>query len=262
MLSSRDIVARAIFEKIQNSLDIFLDLRHLDKEEILQTMPQEYNLALKFENLYLDKNLIPIKPLVHYTMGGIDVDINSQTSIKNLFAVGECANHHTHGANRLGGNSLLEVISFGRKLGKYLGSYTNTYTYNSTQCNIKKYENNIKNILQKEIKIDFYNIKDKLGKELFYNAGIFRDKDKLQTLLRLINSYIDDLKYMGVEDKDTYYNTNLKEYLEFEHSLTLAKVICSSALKREESRGAHFRIDFQNEDKKFQKDTIYEYRDL
>jgi len=247
-LLPRDKVARAIDEQIKKGEDVFLDIRHLGEKFIDEELPQERKLAKLYENVDPVRDLIPIKPVAHYTMGGIAVDENSQTNIKGLFAVGECANHNVHGANRLGGNSLLELIVFGREVGKY------------ATANAKEVDTHVEiQTLEREVKkpeINFYEIKKELG-DLFYNlVGIVRDADGLEEALKTVQNYILLLPKMGAEDDSKIHNTNYVEFLEFKNTLTLAEVILDSALFREESRGAHFRSDFQEENKKFEKDTI------
>ena len=143
-LLPRDVVARAIIEKMQEGEEVFLDLRHLGVQKIKQAMPQEYNLALEFAKKRLDTDLLPIMPAAHYTMGGIDTDIYGKTYIKNLYAIGECSSNGVHGANRLGGNSLLEIITFG-----WLCSNNVLSTLNGTTIEQKEYftyQEDIKNI--------------------------------------------------------------------------------------------------------------------
>jgi succinate dehydrogenase / fumarate reductase flavoprotein subunit len=122
-LAPRDEVSRAINDEILRGEDIFLDIRHLGEEFIEEGLPQERKLAKLYENVDPVHDLIPIRPVAHYTMGGIEVDDNSQTTIEGLFAVGECANHRVHGANRLGGNSLLEIVVFGKQAGEGAASF-------------------------------------------------------------------------------------------------------------------------------------------
>jgi succinate dehydrogenase / fumarate reductase flavoprotein subunit len=256
-LKPRDEVARAIFSKIQDGEDIFLDLRHLGYEKIITTMPQEYDLALQYLGLRMDRDLIPIKPSAHYSMGGIKVDINGETNIKNLYAVGECANNGVHGANRLGGNSLLEIITFGRHIAnnitKDLDVEIQKKEYN--QYRIDKCE--IEDIFKLENSINFYDIKEHLGELLYQDVGLFREESLLVEAKDIINKYISMLINMGVSDKSKVYNTNLKEFIEFKNMLEVSKVVIFSALQRKESRGAHFRVDYNFENEEFEKETLY-----
>lgn len=262
-LKPRDVVARAIYKKIEKEIDVFLDLRHLGLEKIKETMPQEYDLALEFMKLKLDIDLIPIMPAAHYTMGGIKTNINGETNIKNLYAVGECSSNGVHGANRLGGNSLLEIITFGKSVASCATSDLDNSSYNNTNYNTnKKYDiflediKSIENIYNIPNKINFYDIKKEIGK-LFYNdVGLFREEKKLIKVLERIEQINIDIKSMGIDDKSKIYNTNLKEFLEFKHIVEIAKAIVLSALQREESRGAHYRLDFPEENISFAQETL------
>ncbi len=114
---TRDVVARAILDEINRCGAVYLDIRHLGEAFIDEELPQERKLAILYEGVDPVKEPMPIRPVAHYTMGGIEVGSDSQTCVKGLYATGECANHNVHGANRLGGNSLLELIVFGKQAG-------------------------------------------------------------------------------------------------------------------------------------------------
>ncbi|OHE12315.1 MAG: succinate dehydrogenase [Sulfurimonas sp. RIFOXYC2_FULL_36_7] len=257
-LLPRDEVSKAIDDEIAKGEDIFLDIRHLGLEFIEKELPQEAKLAKLYENIDPTCELIPIKPAAHYTMGGIDVDENSSTCIAGLYAVGECANHRVHGANRLGGNSLLELVVFGRQVGKNAAEYAK-----NTDKNLDLQERKI--VLQEQIteikeytnEINFYE-KQKFIGDLFYkNVGIKRDKTALQNVLNEVQEIKSILPKMGLSDKTKIYNTNLIEFLEFKNMLELAEFIIISAINRQESRGAHFRVDFPTaDDEKFKAHSI------
>jgi succinate dehydrogenase / fumarate reductase flavoprotein subunit len=257
-LKPRDVVARAIYKKIQEGQEVYLDLRHLGIQKIQESMPQEYDLALQFSGLKLDQDLIPIQPAAHYTMGGIKANIKGETNIKNLYAVGECSSNGVHGANRLGGNSLLEIITFGKLVGKNVSLSSKSIDIPKD----KEYEifredtNNINNLFNFESKVDFYEKKLLVGKMFYENVGLFRDQSNLQKVLKEIKSWEHELKYMGISDKSRVYNTNLKELIEFQNMLDLCDSIVISALARKESRGAHYRRDYPHEDTKFQRETL------
>ncbi len=252
-LLPRDQVALAIHKEIAKGEDIFLDIRHLGEEFIDHELPQERKLAKLYENVDPASDLIPIKPVAHYTMGGIEVDKNSQTIIKGLFACGECANHRVHGANRLGGNSLLELVVFGREAGvsaaKYAKEFNNTTVskeHNDILTQIQSYTN----------ELDFYKVREELGDLFYKNVGISRDENSLKEALQKVNEHISNLDKMGVKDNSKVYNTNLIEFLEFKNMLELSRLVLEGALDRKESRGAHFREDFSDRDESFSKHTI------
>ncbi len=256
-LKPRDEVARAIYEKIKDEQNIFLDLRHLGKKKILETMPQEYNLALQYTQLKLDEDLIPIIPVAHYSMGGIKTDKDCKTNIKNLYAVGECANNGVHGANRLGGNSLLEIIVFGKIAGKHASK--NLEDIKIEDIKYSKYledKNYIEDLFNFPNKIDFYKQKELMGKLLYKKVGLFRTDEKLKIALKQLKQWTKEFKFMGIGDKSKIYNTNLKEFYEFKNMLEIAEIVAVVALERKESRGAHYRLDWKDEDKEFEKESL------
>jgi succinate dehydrogenase / fumarate reductase flavoprotein subunit len=257
-LLPRDEVSKAIDNEISKGEDIFLDIRHLGSEFIEKELPQEAKLAKLYENIVPACELIPIKPAAHYTMGGIDVDENSSTCIAGLYAVGECANHRVHGANRLGGNSLLELVVFGRQVGKNAAEHAK-----SSDKSLDLQERKI--VLQEQIteikeytnEINFYEKQKFLGDLFYKNVGIKRDKTALQNVLNEVQEMKNILPKMGLDDKTKIYNTNLIEFLEFKNMLELAELIIISAINRQESRGAHFRVDFPTaDDEKFKAHSI------
>lgn len=263
-LLSRDVVARAIDDEIAKGESIFLDIRHLGAEFIEDELPQEAKLAKLYENVDVLKDLIPIKPSAHYTMGGIMVDKDAMSSIDGLFAVGECANHGVHGANRLGGNSLLELVVFGKQAGKSAAIYADSFDKKVDLSGQKKsFEDKIAKTKEFSNEINFYEKQRELG-ELFYkNLGIKREKSAMQALLNEVKEMRAALPKMGVSDKTKEYNTNLIEFLEFKNILELSELILISAISRQESRGAHFRVDFPSLDnEKFQAHTIIDREEM
>lgn len=246
-LSARDEVARAIYTKNKEGNQVHLDLRHLGKEKIIRLMPQERRLAYEFSNIELENELLPINPSAHYTMGGIKTDINAKTNIENIFACGECAQANIHGANRLGGNSLLEIVTFGKIAGINAGKKSLTMNLNDTKTNIEDtYKDKINCIFNKENKINFYDKKNKLGSLMFENVGLFRDETTLNKAHKELELISSEVSLMGINDKSRTYNKTLIEYLEFINMIEISKIITKSALNRKESRGSHFRTDFQN----------------
>jgi len=243
-LLPRDEVARAIFYQIESGEDVFLDIRHLGEEKIMELLPQEVHLCQLHENINPIEQLIPIKPVAHYTMGGISVDKNlSIDGIDGAFAVGECSNAKVHGANRLGGNSLLELIVFGKKVAIGAIEYIKDKNIELKSNPIEDTKAKIEKIYSYKSEINFYQEQNRLG-ELFYNrAGIIREKTSLDSLLKEIESIEKNIELMGVGDKSKESNTNLIDFLEFLNSLSLAKIVVESAIANKKSVGAHFRVD-------------------
>ena len=265
-LLPRDEVVRAIDMEIDKGEDVFLDIRHLGEEFINEELPQERKLAKLYENVDPVHDLIPIKPVAHYTMGGLEVDEDSMTNIAGLFAVGECANHRVHGANRLGGNSLLELVVFGKQAGENAASFSKNNQIcalhpRSTSSLSLTAHVEFENSILDEIKdftneLDFYEKQEFLGDLFYLHVGIKRDKDSLQKVLDEIKKLLGELPKMGVKDKSKIYNTNLVEFIEFKNMLELGEMILLSAISRDESRGAHFRVDYTSEDKAFSRHTV------
>jgi len=188
-------------------------------------------------------------------MGGIQVDEQSCTNIKGLYAVGECANHRVHGANRLGGNSLLELVVFGREAGKNAALFAKA-SLGNIDGDIRSQVKLGSEVYCENPEIDFYKIKEELGDMFYKSVAISRNEKDLQDSLKIVKEYISQLNKMGVVDKSKIYNTNLIEFLEFKNMLEIARLVLKGAISRKESRGAHFREDFVNEDEKFAKHTI------
>lgn len=234
-LSPRDEVSRAIDAEIKKGEDIFLDIRHLGEQFIDEGLPQERKLAKLYENVDPVYDLIPIKPVAHYTMGGVAVDHNSQTNVSGLFACGECANHNVHGGNRLGGNSLLEIVVFGREAGRNAAKHSQEISSLSVPVQGECF-------LDQEFKntVDFYKYKEKLGNLLYNKVGIVRKTVELKDALEEIEMIKSLLPDMGWSDTSEVYNTNKQEFLEFRNILELSEVVVKSALKRYESCGAHY----------------------
>ncbi|MCP4971413.1 MAG: FAD-binding protein [Arcobacter sp.] len=257
-LKPRDEVARAIFKLNQNKQRVFLDLRHLGLDKINNTMPQERRLAQEFLNLNMESDLIPINPSAHYSMGGILTNTDTQTNIENLYACGECSQSGIHGANRLGGNSLLEIITFGKVSGinaaKKSKNTKNTNISNSSQ--FIKDKNYINSLFINNKELNFYEDKEKLAKKLFNTLGLFREEESMSKTLSYIENIERNIEKYALEDKSKIYNTNLTNLIEFKNIVLLSKIISISAINRKESRGAHFRTDFQDKQKEFDKNTV------
>ncbi len=257
-LAPRDVVSRAIANEIANSKEVFLDLRHLGEEKLKHLLPQELKLCKIYEDIDIAKELIPIKSVAHYTMGGIEVDDMFRVKgLRGCFAIGECSNSHIHGANRLGGNSLLEIISSGLNVAAYIKSYQpedNKIPSEQTQHDIAF----IEALLQESTsKINFYEKREMLGQVMYSDAGIIRDKTKLQNALAVVEQMQRELGDMGVSDKSIKNNTNLVDFLEFKNMLEVAQALLIGALCRDESRGAHFRSDFPNEDDTYKAHSLF-----
>lgn len=256
-LKSRDEVSRAIYERILKNEKVYLDLRHLGLDKIKEFMPQERNLAFEYSNIKIEDELLPITPAAHYSMGGIKTDIDAKTNIKNLYACGECAQSNIHGANRLGGNSLLEIVVFAKIAGiNASNDVKNISIINSNLIQLHKDKDLIKEIYNYPNKINFYEEKELLGNSLFKNIGLFRTDSQMQDMLNKLNDLDKNIKNMGIGDKSITYNKNLVEFIEFMNILKVSLLVTISAVTRLESRGSHFRLDYPNQNIIYEKNSL------
>ena len=254
-LLPRDIVARAIYDQISAGEQVYLDIRHLGEEKLSELLPQELHLCRLHEGVDPVTELIPVKPVAHYAMGGIDVRRSLEVKgIKGCFAVGECSNAKVHGANRLGGNSLLEIIAFGKIAGDHAAAAAaaaaarSTFTAPAERSRLKESQAFVESCFKTDPSDNFYEARDRLGALFYHQAGIVRDADGLEHALADLLEIRKMLPLMGVEDRNRRYNTNLIDFLEFLRMLELGEMLLTGALHRRESRGAHYRKDFPRED--------------
>ena len=251
-LKPRDVVSRAIWEEIEKGNEVFLDIRHLGEAFIDENIPQERKLSIMYEGVDPVNDMMPIAPVAHYSMGGIAVNDDLMSSVSGLFAVGECSNARVHGANRLGGNSLLEIVAFGRIAGENAAKFSGKLEIKET-VDAKAF---IESIYDSKNEVDFYAKREMLGKLFYKNAGIVRNENALKSLLVTLKEMKQELPLMGIVDKSRCYNTNLTEFIKFQNTLEVGIMITQGALNREESRGAHYREDFPDMNVDFEKDTL------
>lgn len=261
-LKPRDEVARAIFSQIKEGQRVFLDVRHLGEKKLMELLPQEVALCKMHEHVDPATDLIPIKPVAHYTMGGIDVDYALEVNgIKGCFAVGECSNAKVHGANRLGGNSLLEITAFGKLAGENAYKHA-VYASSKPADNSQKEKDSteIEILFSQETTRNFYPYREALGTLFYEKVGIVRENGQLNKALEEVIAMQIAQKEMGISDKSLTNNQNLIDFLEFKNALLLAPTIISSAIARDESRGAHFKAGFENEDEHFKKHIVLQWK--
>lgn len=254
-LQSRDIVSRAVFEKLKTS-KVFLDIRHLGASFIKEKLPQEISIASTYANKDIINELVAIAPAAHYSMGGIKTNKSAQTDINNLFACGECADSLVHGANRLGGNSLLEALVFGKIAGQ---SASNAKVNKIVDTNTKQYLSDsafINGVFSFSNQIDFYEKREFMGKIFYKNMGLFRTDLHMKAVLSQIRQWQKEFSFMGLDDKSRVYNKNLVEFIEFGNMLELSEIIVVSAISRCESRGSHYRLDYPDENSSFEKISV------
>jgi len=248
-LAPRDIVAKAVFKEISDGKSVYLDLHHIGKERLNRIMPQELKLIKTYAKVDATNELVEIEPAVHYTMGGISIKSNFEVkNLKGCFAIGECSNASVHGANRLGGNSLLEAVAFGRVGAKR--------ALNLKGSDIEKKDIIYNLPIGKDCSKDIFKIKEQLGELLFKNVGIIRDENSLKEAKESLEKI--DINSLSI-DGDLKYNKTLIELLELKNSYLLAKVLINCALWRKESRGAHIRQDYPKESIEFKMDSFFRY---
>jgi len=255
-LAPRDIVARAIDAELKKSGDtnVFLDMRHLDSTKIKKEFPNIYKQCLKI-GIDFTKQMIPVVPAAHYSCGGIKTDINGRTSIENLFACGEVTMTGVHGANRLASNSLLEALVFSNSINEYFEKNFKEDLTRKKEDLVKLYNNilnwNDKGTANAEEWILISHNKKEIKEIMSDYVGIVRNTIRLQRALRRI-------LMMKEEIRDFYKKTKVSvDLLELRNLVTVAALIVESAMKRKESRGLHYMLDYpKKDDKNFLKDTI------
>ncbi len=252
-LDTRDVVSRAISKQIEDGKKVYIDLRHLSKEHIETKLPSLYKAAYMQAGIDVSEELLEVKPVAHYSMGGIEANMTA-TSIKGLFVCGECSSNGVHGANRLGGNSLLEGAVFGELAGQKAFEYVQNKEFLPIDYNIVVEDQKwVDHIFDMDTTKNFNAMRVSLGKTMFEYAGIYRDKASL-------TKAFDYLKYLRREagtlhciDKGRQNNVELIAILELRNALEVAEAIVLSAQKRKESRGTHHRDDYPEDDDKFVK---------
>ncbi|OQX54506.1 MAG: hypothetical protein B5M54_05010 [Candidatus Aminicenantes bacterium 4484_214] len=269
-LAPRDIVARAIQTEIQKGRGfegeyVYLDLRHLGKEKIMKRLPGIREICLYFGGLDPIEEPIPIQPAQHYSMGGIDVNEKAASPVEGFYAAGECSCVSVHGANRLGGNSLLEAVVFGKIAGLSASEYVQesqgedraARLVNEAAAQLKE---RINQWLSKESRGNVYQLFHRLKKIMMEKVGIFREKGPLAEALEEIGELRHRYHQLALRSDCLQYCQELVTMMEFEYMLDIAEVITKGALAREETRGSHFRLDFpRRDDQNWLKHTIAEF---
>ncbi len=262
-LASRDVVSRAEQTEIDEGRGVdgcvLLDLRHLGEEKISERFPQIRELAINFAGVDPVKEPIPIRPGAHYSMGGVMTDVDGRTPLAGLFSAGESSCISVHGANRLGGNSLLETIVFGRRAGKAVSSFVKEDTRTDFDMSpaLSDASFDIANILKRKEGANAFEIREELQELMQTKCGVFRTKEKLLEADEALPKLRERYKEVALVDRRGAFNTELASVLELGYLLDVAVTIVKGALNREESRGAHSRVDFPDrDDKKWMKHTL------
>jgi succinate dehydrogenase / fumarate reductase flavoprotein subunit len=272
-LAPRDIVARAGQTEINEGRGInglpyvHLDLRHLGAEKIMERLPGIRDLAIHFEGVDPIEEPIPVVPSQHYTMGGIDTDVDGATPMPGLYAAGECACVSVHGANRLGGNSLLETIVFGRRSGaevvRHLEGRTEKRPPNARTAfaAVQAMEDKIDALGSAAGGESAHVLRAEMADVTRNHFGVFRDEPTMKAGLEKLLSVKERSKNVGLRWTGQVFNLDMIRTVDLESMIDVALAMAAGAVARTESRGAHFRTDHNiRDDANWLKHTLAYYR--
>jgi succinate dehydrogenase / fumarate reductase flavoprotein subunit len=262
-LASRDVISRAEQTEIDEGRgidgNVLLDLRHLGAEKIVERLHGTRELSLVFVGVDPIKEPIPVRPGAHYHMGGIDVDVWGRTELEGLYAAGECACVSVHGANRLGGNALMETITYGKRAGRHAAEWAlaNT-TVTVPESAVSDAERELKTLLDRTEGERPWRIRDELGATMHENFGVFRREEQMVRQEEIIAGLRERYERVVVDDKGNVFNNDLTQALELGFLLDLADCMVVSGVARKESRGAHARpYDYPDrDDRNYMRHTI------
>jgi succinate dehydrogenase / fumarate reductase, flavoprotein subunit len=262
-LASRDVISRAEQTEIDEGRgvdgNVLLDLRHLGAERILERLHGTRELSMTFAGVDPIYEPIPVRPGAHYHMGGVDTDEWGQTSVEALYAAGECACVSVHGANRLGGNALMETITYGKRSGRHAAEWALSHTTVEVPRSAETdAERELKELLDRTEGERPWAIRDELAQTMHENFGVFRREDQMQRQGEIIASLRERYERVVVEDKGQIFNNDLTQALELGFLLDLADCMVVAGLARKESRGAHARPhDYPSrDDENYMKHTL------
>ena len=269
-LGPRDILSRCHMQEFAKGRTfdgpyghyVHLDLRHLGEEVIDKKLPFVRELASKYVGIDPVHEPIPVRPVVHYMMGGISTDIDAKTALEGLYAAGETACVSLNGANRLGSNSLTELLVFGNRAGRSAATYASAASAPAS-AKIEALAADEQKRLDREFlkkdggKEKIATIRQEMQKTMEEGAGIYRDEQSMEKTCNTLRSLRERFKNIIVEDRDSTFNTEVMNALELDYMLDVAETVANSALKRKESRGSHTRTDFpKRDDANFLKHTL------
>jgi succinate dehydrogenase / fumarate reductase flavoprotein subunit len=261
-LASRDVVSRAIMQEIRegrgvgpNKDAVYIDLTHLPKETIMTKLPELRELAITFLGQDMLKEPIMIAATAHYSMGGIPVTKRCQVkkspteTVEGFYAAGECSCVSVHGANRLGANSLLEALFFGRQAGRAMLEDMGEIelekaTAQDAEGMIRKVNWVKSNNGEERVPA----LREELQRSMTNDAGVFRTEESLSRQKKKLEELYERYKNIRIDDKSNTYNTDLQEAIELGHMIDFSLFIVEGALARKESRGAHYREDYTSRD--------------
>src|ERR687896_2055130 len=262
-LASRDVISRAEQTEIDEGRgvdgNVLLDLRHLGAEKIHERLHGTRELSMVFAGIDPIHEPIPVRPGAHYHMGGVDTDLDGLTTLTGLYAAGECACVSVHGANRLGGNALMETITYGKRAGtaaaEWALSHTTVAVPESLEADAQR---ELEGLLDRADGERPHSIRDEMAQTMHENFGVFRREDQMRRQGEIIAGLRERFDRVVVDDKGSVFNNDVTQALELGFLLELAACMVVSGLARKESRGAHARpYDFpERDDENYLRHTV------
>lgn len=261
-LASRDVVSRRMMEHIRKGKGakspygdhIWLDISILGAEHIHKNLRDVYDICKIFNGIDVTKQWAPVRPMQHYSMGGIRTNYKGESHLKGLYAAGEVACWDLHGFNRLGGNSVSEAVVAGMIVGDYFREYCEnkklTIKTSTIEKALKRQQDYIEGIINANGKENIFEIKRKMTEIMDSNVGIFRDGEHLQSAVKELESLYKKSKNIRISNKNLHNNPELEEAYRTSKMLKIALCVAQGALNRTESRGAHTREDYPKRDDK------------
>ncbi len=241
---------------------VHLDIRHLGKEKIERKLPLVRELAIKYAGIDPVEELIPVRPVIHYMMGGVHTDMRAATPLPGLFAAGEVASVSINGANRLGSNSLTELLVFGNQAGKGAAKFAVENAELDIQALESQARDEARRIEEQFLRNEggtekIATLRDEMRNTMESGAGIYRDEASLQSTCAKLEELRERYGQLQLADTSRTFNTELIGALELDFMLDVSEAIAHSALARIESRGSHQRTDFpQRDDENFLTHTM------
>jgi succinate dehydrogenase / fumarate reductase, flavoprotein subunit len=267
-LASRDVISRAEQTEIDEERgvdgNVLLDLRHLGAEKIIERLHGTRELSMVFAGVDPIHDPIPVRPGAHYHMGGVETDVWGKTTLEGLYAAGEVACVSVHGANRLGGNALMETITFGKRAGRAAAEWAMANTTISVpESAVGDAERELAELLERAEGERPYAIRDEMAETMHENFGVFRREDQMRRQGEMIAGLAERYERVVVEDRGRIFNNDLTQALELGFLLELAACMVEAGLARKESRGAHARpYDFPDrDDVNFLQHTLVTWRE-
>ncbi len=270
-LAPRDIVSRAIYTEIREGRGIdgkdyvHLSVAHLDEKVIDEKLPDITDFVRTYLGVEPKTDPIPIQPTAHYAMGGIPTDTDARvvvdehdTPMPGMYAAGECACVSVHGANRLGTNSLLDIVVFGRRGGLHMADFVRDADFPELdEGPARRLEEQIEALKKRDEGERVGEIREELQQTMMDNAGVFRSAETLEKAKADIAQLRERYRKIAIDDSSRVFNTDLTEAIELGFLLDLSQVLVESALARKESRGGHYREDYpERDDENFLKHTL------